>query len=317
MNMSENMNIEELLNGYLDGELTTRQETEVQRLIAHDEEVAQQLRTLERCKLLVGSLPPAEAPADMLSQMQAVAERRARLTEDATRTKRGAGARHLLYRKLVTAAALLMLVGALGYVVYVIVSPGDDMSRPGALGEGAVSAGLVDGAVVAGDAGVEGGLDGAIVLRTRQLYLLDQFTQNLVDRNLGARYSVERLPEVSTIFTFRCGRERFTQMMREYGLAWTNVESSRVVLEGQGTMESVDVAIAEADDIAEIFTERDHGRRVALARALSLSNAGGDEQSPLDVIPKPVLTTPEKTVTTEADVEGDIVQISLVLEHIE
>ena len=38
--MKENPNIEELLNGFIDGELTSREHTEVQRLIQHDRQVA-------------------------------------------------------------------------------------------------------------------------------------------------------------------------------------------------------------------------------------------------------------------------------------
>ena len=62
--MKENLNIDELLNSFIDDELSPRHQTEVQRLIAHDAEVAERLAELERCKMLVGSLPRAEAPVE-------------------------------------------------------------------------------------------------------------------------------------------------------------------------------------------------------------------------------------------------------------
>ena len=62
----ENQNTEELLNSYIDGELTEREKTEVQRLISHDAQVAQRLRELQKSKMLVSSLPRAKAPAKIL-----------------------------------------------------------------------------------------------------------------------------------------------------------------------------------------------------------------------------------------------------------
>ena len=69
--MIDDAYIEELLNGFIDGELTARQQTEVQRLISHDRQIAQRLRQLEKCKILVGSLPHVDAPAETFAQVKA------------------------------------------------------------------------------------------------------------------------------------------------------------------------------------------------------------------------------------------------------
>ena len=49
--MKENPNMDELLNSFIDGELPARQQTEVQRLIAHDEKIAQRVRQLQKSKM--------------------------------------------------------------------------------------------------------------------------------------------------------------------------------------------------------------------------------------------------------------------------
>ena len=41
--MSKDLNIDELLNGYIDGELSTRQTVELKRLINHDPEITKKL----------------------------------------------------------------------------------------------------------------------------------------------------------------------------------------------------------------------------------------------------------------------------------
>ena len=67
MNLEQNPKIEELLNGYIDGELSADERSQVQRLIRENHTIAQRLRQLERCRELVSSLPPAEPPAQVVA----------------------------------------------------------------------------------------------------------------------------------------------------------------------------------------------------------------------------------------------------------
>ena len=46
--MKEIPNLDELLNSFIDGELAPRQHTEVQRLMAHDQKIAQRLEQLQQ-----------------------------------------------------------------------------------------------------------------------------------------------------------------------------------------------------------------------------------------------------------------------------
>ncbi len=126
MSQIENPNIEELLNSYIDGELTERENTEVQRLVSHDEQVAQRLRELQTCKILVSSLPRAEAPARILDEVKASLETEAVSDErDWNEEPSGGrvGVRHLMVRKLFAAAAMIGLVAVLSTVIYTIVTP--------------------------------------------------------------------------------------------------------------------------------------------------------------------------------------------------
>ncbi|NIP53836.1 MAG: hypothetical protein GWN67_16635 [Phycisphaerae bacterium] len=126
MSQIENPNIEELLNGYIDGELTERENTEVQRLVSHDAQVAQRLRELQTSKILVSSLPRAEAPSRILDNVKASLETEAVSDErDWNEEPSGGrvGVRHLMVRKFLAAAAMIGLVAILGSVVYTIVVP--------------------------------------------------------------------------------------------------------------------------------------------------------------------------------------------------
>ncbi len=121
--MKEEPNIDELLNGFIDGELDQRHQTEVQRLITHDAQIAERLRELQKCKVLVGSLPCVEAPAGMAEQIKASLETSALLGRQPESFDAREGARHLLVRRVLAAAAMIGLVAVLAAVVYTIVAP--------------------------------------------------------------------------------------------------------------------------------------------------------------------------------------------------
>jgi len=119
-------NIEELLNSFIDGELTVRQQTEVQRLVAHDPQIAKRLQQLQKTRLLVSSLPLAEAPAGLAERIKATLQgepQRAEPAIERERIKRRTGTWHLLGRRVLAAAAMIGLVAILAAVVYTIVMP--------------------------------------------------------------------------------------------------------------------------------------------------------------------------------------------------
>ena len=121
--MKEIPNMDELLNSFIDGELPARQQTEVQRLVNHEEKIAQRLQQLQKCKMLLSSLPVTEAPPQILENVKASLARKPLLAEQSSVFDERVGTRHLLGRKLFAAAAMLGLVGILTAVVYTIVAP--------------------------------------------------------------------------------------------------------------------------------------------------------------------------------------------------
>ncbi len=121
--MKVNPQTDELLSAFLDGELSPRQQTEVQRMAAHDPDMAQRLQQLRGCRTLINVLPRADAPADLLEQVKLSLERRSLLEEHSVLTSTRAGVRHLRMRRFLAAAAMIALVGVLGLVIYQIVSP--------------------------------------------------------------------------------------------------------------------------------------------------------------------------------------------------
>ncbi|MHC4212172.1 MAG: anti-sigma factor family protein [Planctomycetota bacterium] len=122
--MKSNVNIDELLNGYIDGELSDRNRTEVQRLISHDDQVANRLRQLQKCKTLVTALQPAEVSGGLLERIKTSLETKTLVgSDEQIEVESRRGAVHLFARRLVTVAALFILFAVLGVVVFTIIVP--------------------------------------------------------------------------------------------------------------------------------------------------------------------------------------------------
>ena len=120
--MNEDINVEELLNSFVDGELSQRQETEVKRLIKHDPEAARVLDEIQMCRSLLTSLPNESAPDGTLDEIKTTLERRTLLDAQSKTYDERAGAKHLFMRKALSYAAMFILVGILAGVIYNIIS---------------------------------------------------------------------------------------------------------------------------------------------------------------------------------------------------
>lgn len=121
--MKENTHIDQLLNGYIDGVLTPRQHTELQRLMAHDAQIEQRLNELQRCKMLINSLPVAQAPSDMLQRVKETMQPKPSVPAEQVVSNNRVGAARLMFRRILASAAMIVLITALAIIVYSIVAP--------------------------------------------------------------------------------------------------------------------------------------------------------------------------------------------------
>ena len=183
--MKPNSNLDELLCSFMDGELSPRQRTEVQRMAARDSEVARRLQQLQNCRSLFCSLPLAKAPSDLLEQIKVSLERHSLLQEHPAVRRRSMGAWHLAFRRLVAAAAVIVLMGVLGIVVYQIVAPVP--AGPGNLplvSDGrSPFAGERDRTTVTPLAVADAGFTGRLELRTARLAYADTFVAREIENS--------------------------------------------------------------------------------------------------------------------------------------
>lgn len=319
--MKQNPNIDELLNGFIDGELTTRQQTEVKRLVANDSQIANRLRELQRCKMLVSSLPRVEAPVGMVEEIKNSLERRALLEQQPIQLSRRAGAWHLLARKVLAAAAMIALIAVLASVIYTIVAPqkADDgpvaVDKPPAIEVPSEKPEPMTVATAEKPISEIGGLkdtfafNGKLELKTSNLIAVDAFINSAIEDNglpekVGLKSTGQR-----SVYTFSCSREALSLLLADLGNIWHRFDSAMLFIETDKFGEQIVVDAVTAEQIAEIAEQDSLNNGVRVAKDFAVLNniterlpgreilkAIEDTKGSLITIPKPRLTSGEKAI---------------------
>ncbi len=127
MSEKPKINIDELMTLYLDGEATERQRTELKRMILHDPSIGETLKALQRQQRAIRALPVESAPETMIDDIRAELERKLILGDSGQTDETVVGKSHLLARRALTAAAMLLIpLGLLFVVVWEIMKPPQD-----------------------------------------------------------------------------------------------------------------------------------------------------------------------------------------------
>ncbi|MHC4623949.1 MAG: anti-sigma factor [Planctomycetota bacterium] len=315
--MSEKPNIEELLNGFIDGELSERQQVEVQRLISNDMHIARRLWELEKCKMLVSFLPRAEAPAGTFERVKAALEAKALASQWSLPYEERRGARHLLFRKVLTAAAMIGLVAVLGAVVYTIVVPGEGAPTP--------LVGVVP--PVERPAAVEASVAARpfyarLELKTGDLLAVDAMLNRAVDDNgLSSGFAKSD----KNLYELDCGRESLGLLLADLEYAWQKLDSAKLIVETERFGEQVVIHDVKPEQITEIVGQNNPIERVRLAREFAASNrvekllpgreilVAIEGQKTDWAIPKPVFTSETTNQTTAEVDEPKSVHLSVAL----
>ena len=336
--MKENPNIDELLNSFIDEELTARQRIEVQRLIAHDAQVAERLLELQKCKMLVNSLPCAEAPAEMLEEIKTSLERRTLLSQQPERFDEREGARHLLVRKVIAVAAMIGLVAILAVVVYTIVAPEAVTEKPLAVEDWQQPAKEAEAAKYKPSlmATAEKSIgktrlaatrfNGRLELKTDALIAVDAFISRAIEDNGLSDYTSTRRREDKRIYALSCSRDSLSLLLADLGNIWERLDSATLSVETDQVGGAVVVDAVTAEQIGEIVNQDSFKRRIKVARDFAVLNnmaellpgkeilaAINDRRPDLITIPKPVLTSSEKKIKKPASRAGREAQVQLTI----
>ena len=313
--MKEIPNMDELLNSYIDDELSPRQQTEVQRLIAHDEKIAQRLRQLQKCKMLLSSLPVAEAPPRILENVKASLARRTLLGESVGQTAgltfhehEKTGARHLLGRRVFAAAAMLGLVAVLTAVIYTIVAP-TDTRTPVAFGPQGLppKVDVVEPAPIL----IAAPFGGRLELKTNNLPAVVGVINRAIEENIPSdQWFASDRSDTREPHALICSAESFNLLLAELrNRIWDKLDAARLFVDTEVFGQQVVVDAVTAEQIAGIVNQDDSQRRIEVAKDFAALNNMAEHLPGTEFLividgtttglitpPKPVLAWNHKTI---------------------
>ncbi len=331
MNLEQNPKIEELLNGYIDGELSADELSQVQQLIRENHVIAQRLRQLERCRELVSSLPPAEPPAQVIAGIKELIHSRSTGGVMSEIEKRR-GARHLFIRQALAASIIIGLVGIMGAVVYKIVGPEQISSpivavkpAPAIKHTIAVKPQETKREVVlaAVEEPTSVGLY-SLQLQTADFAAVDAYVNKLLEESPWLRYETTKDQPGKSAYRILCSTGGLDAMMSDLATVWSKFDSTTLIVRTDNVGESIIVASVKPEQIADIARQNTISNRVRLAKDFaslnSISQMIPDEKMlaltdrsipELTTIPKPVLTSGEKNTVTAPKGAWDQIQVDL------
>jgi anti-sigma-K factor RskA len=262
--------IDELLNSFIDGELSIAQQAEIKQLISQNTEIARRMRKLQKCKNLVSSLPRFQAPGRILTEVKASLAGRALLDERKSAYSERAGVRHLMARKVLSAVAMISLVAVLAAVIYTIVAPESIPERPVVV----VNRGLGEKVetIEALPRMVAAEFHGRLELKTSNLAAVNGFINMAIeDRNIS--YSVtpsNRQDKV--VYSLNCSREELGMLLSDLDSIWPEFDSTTLFVDTKEFAKAVKVEAVSADQIADIVGQDTSEKSISLAKDLAVLN---------------------------------------------
>jgi hypothetical protein len=335
MKFDKNQNIEELLNGFVDGELSAQEAAEVQQLVEKDPSIARRLHEIETCRMLVSSLPHAEPPAGVVSGIKEVVQgkwsqgiRVGYTQKRSSKFPTTPGHLHLFTRQVLAASIVVGLVGLLGAVIYRILEPQNSTTK--------IVAEVPEPTVTEPEKAVEAvkaaNQASAVVvyslkLTTADFAGVDSFINKLLDESTWLKFQTAKVQPGQSAYRVYCSRAALEDLMTNLAPVWSRFDSTTLVVHNDNTSEQVAVEQVRPEQVADIAKQETITERVKLARDFAVINGvhrllpqermvalGSGISAPeqeLITIPKPVLTSGEKSLLTTPKGFSDQVQVNL------
>jgi hypothetical protein len=316
MNEKKEPNLDELLNSYLDGELDERQHAEIKRLIAHDQQAAAKLKSLQKTKELLGALSKSPPPPEILHGVRAHMERKMLRGKIPVVPTRHAGAWHLMLRRTLAAAAMIGLISVLALLVFNILKPESPVPDKSVelyrleptrevVRETAVEIPRATVAAIDKDTGT-GSLPMVLVLRTAELRAVNSaIGRAIYDTGLLNCTTIERLPD-EHIYSLRCDRESTAALASDLKGLWERFDIASLSLAKESFGRQVTVDNVTAEQVMTLLAERNIEGRAKLAKDFAALNAMSAQMPGRDTlaaiqgreydlltVDKPVLTSSE------------------------
>lgn len=323
--MKENPNTDELLNGFIDGQLTERQHIELQRLFSHDPEIAQRLKKLRNCKAIVGSLPHSDAPSDLVERVKAALKKRTLSPAHPIELDFQAAPGHLFFRNVLAAAAMIALVGVLAGVIYTILAPGKPAAPlPVTVRRTIIAEGVLEKAAPALTLPQ---FNATLQLKTDNFIAASAVVSAALEANGLADKAPGTSRDKKGLYNIACTRQGFNSLLLDLEDLWPRLHSATLFVHTDRFGRPIAVDAVTIEQVAEIAAQNNLEKRIKLAEDFAVLNSidrllpgkevfaaiAPPDQALTIKPPKPRLVGPEETVEKPAGPIGHQQDIYLTI----
>ncbi len=311
-------NIEELLNCYLDGELDERKSNEIKRLIANDSKIQSLYDSLKRYKSLMDTVSQAPAPEGLCDNITARLERDVLLADAPIHTLK-AGKRHLLAKRLMTAAAVIALAAALSAVIFDIFVPKSSRQQllSGAMRKRTIKQVMYekpfpetkqpqDTKIVPGKK-YDVPFIAILTLKTKSPIEVDWFVAKaLTTTNLFNRTAAIDRQAGTVRYVINCNEQSLASLIQELSFIWPQCADVKIDIGTEQTGKYITINNISSQQAMEICKAENSSQRLRMANDLAIISkftmpavtdrlyAAAEIDYDLLVSQKPALTSTEK-----------------------
>ena len=224
--MTEEMKIEQLLNSYIDGELSVRQRTQVKRIIANNPKLAVRLKELYKCKTLVSALPVVQAPSNIMENVRASLENK-NLIQEKEPVQISDYRKVTVSRRVFAAAAMFSLIALLVVVINMLMptqlgNPGEDTQ-------------------LAADIKLSGKLE----LKANDVKAVNSIISEAIKYSGMSKFATSEIDANRRIYTINCSRDSLNKFLSDLEVDWNQISFSKLSLDTRNFGENVEIALPE------------------------------------------------------------------------
>jgi hypothetical protein len=255
--MTEEMRIEELLNNYIDGELSVRQRTEIKRMAANDPNIEARLKQLQKCRALVSALPVAHAPACIMENVKASLQARERNNHQKTvliseyKEKRTGS---FVLRRVFAAAAMISIAAVLVIVI--------NMLTPSDIGHNGFPYKSV----------ADMRFSGKLELKTNDFKSVDSMISRAINDSGLAKSVTSEMDTNRRIYTLNCSREGLNKLLNEMNANWDKLYSAEFFIDTKNFSENLEIKAVTPSQIAAVVNQTNIDQSIQTARDIAVIN---------------------------------------------
>ncbi|MEN6386531.1 MAG: hypothetical protein ABFD79_15240 [Phycisphaerales bacterium] len=333
--MKDIENIEELLNCFIDNELDERKSNEVKRLIDNDAKVREMYESLSRYKKLICSLRPAGVPEGFAQSVTLNLEREMLLADTGIYYQKK-GKRRFVMRQFITAAAMIVLLAMLSFVIFDVFVPKSSRQRFANNYLHRKSQVVIENPTAklepVEDKIVELPKGPAVPLVVRLTLITESPIETdwligkaLTSTSLFDKTSAVDRKSASVKYSLSCDRKALLGLMEELTFVWPKCEKAIMEVGTEQSGKFVTVNNITAGQMLEICKASTFTQRMRIAGDVSVINEAADTDvlrnyfarqnadSELIIADKPALTSTEKIAEPQNEISTDPANLTIMV----